>query len=158
MLQTVKVPVKGKKRVVDAIILFDTGSNRTYVSQNFVDKVSPEWIENQQLSYSSFGAESSSPTENVNIYNMCLQGEKGECSVSATCIKTICSNLSQPRVPSHLLKKIQRMLDLLEGCDSQGQIVFLVGLIFFMMMMKLFSLVEETNRRNDNLFGFRKLF
>ena len=87
LLQTVKVPVKGKKRVVDAIILFDTGSNRTYVSQNFVDKVSPEWIEKQQLSYSSFGAESSSPTENVNIYNMCLQGEKGECSVSATCIK-----------------------------------------------------------------------
>ena len=47
------------------------------------------------------------------------------------------------------------MLNLLEGCDSQGQIVLLVGLIFFMMMMKPFSLVEENTMNAKSIVRMR---
>ena len=141
LLQTVKVPVKGKKGKIDAVILFDTGSNRSYVSQDFVNKVGPEWVEARELSYASFGTSTASPSENVNIYNLCLQGRNEDIFVNATCINTICSPLSQPKVPSHLLSKIANdvisipagkkiKIDILIGLDSywrlmSGKMLFL---------------------------------
>lgn len=93
LLQTVKVPVKGKHKTVDAIVLFDLGSNRTYVTQDFVDKVAPEFVEKKTLVYSSFGSSSVSPCENASVYNLCLQG-KTNTYVNATCINIICTPLS----------------------------------------------------------------
>ena len=45
LLQTLKVTVKGQRRAVKATVLFDTGSDRTYISQDLVNKIQPEWIE-----------------------------------------------------------------------------------------------------------------
>ena len=50
-LQTARVSVHGKCGVADAIILFDTGSDRTYISRDLVDRIGPEWVGSQNLAY-----------------------------------------------------------------------------------------------------------
>ena len=44
LLQIVQVPVRGEKGVSDAIVLFDTGGDRTYVTESLVDRIGPEWV------------------------------------------------------------------------------------------------------------------
>ena len=88
------------------MVLFDTGSDRTYVSQDLVDRVNPEWVESKFLSCASFGAKKPAKAEKREVYNLLLQGEDGAISVNATCVPNICAPLSQPSVPTHLLKKI----------------------------------------------------
>ena len=44
-----------KKVITIANVLFDTGSNRTYVSSDFVQKAQPEIIGCEPVSYVSFG-------------------------------------------------------------------------------------------------------
>jgi hypothetical protein len=45
LLQTARVKVHGKKGVTEATVLFDTGSDRTYVSSSLVHKVGPQWVD-----------------------------------------------------------------------------------------------------------------
>ena len=40
-LQTARVSVHGKCGVADAIIMFDTGSDKTYISRDLVDRIGP---------------------------------------------------------------------------------------------------------------------
>ena len=135
LLQTVKVPVKGKKKTMDAVVLFDTGSNRTYVSQNFVDKVSPDYIDSTELSYSCFGSETASPPKNVHIYDVCMKGVDADVNVSATCIETICTSLAQPKIPTHLLKKLDSdVISIPTG--SKIQVDILIGMDHYWRIMR----------------------
>ena len=56
-LQTLYVSVGGKKGEVKAVVLFDTGSDRSYVSQRVIDQIGGEWIENKPLAFATFGSE-----------------------------------------------------------------------------------------------------
>ena len=106
LLQTLRVSATGRSGKRKILVLFDTGSDRTYVSQDLVDRVKPEWIESKILSCASFGAKKPSVAERREVYNLLLQGEGGAISVNATCVPNICAPLSQPSVPTHLLQKI----------------------------------------------------
>ncbi|XP_068247928.1 uncharacterized protein [Palaemon carinicauda] len=57
VLQTAKVKVWGKKGMYQAIVLFDTGSDRSYVSCKFVKKVQPRWVTNEWESHSLLASE-----------------------------------------------------------------------------------------------------
>ena len=144
LLQTVRVPVRGKKRTMNAVVLFDTGSNRTYVSQNFVDKVSPDYIETTELSYSCFGSETASPSKSVHVYDVCMKGVDAEVSVSATCIETICTSLSQPRIPTHLLKKLDSdVVSIPTGSNIQVDILIGMDHYWRIMHKDIVCLSEE---------------
>ena len=136
LLQTIKVPVRGKGRQVEAVVLFDTGSDKSYISKELVDKIAPEWVESKNLSFASFGTNLPSPPENRNVYNVMLQGQ-GENEIvglKATCIPTICAPLSQPKVPTHLLKKLDgRQISLLSG--AQVKVDILIGLDSYWKIM-----------------------
>ena len=41
LLQTVQVQVKGKSGTADVVMLLDTGSDRTYISEALVRKIEP---------------------------------------------------------------------------------------------------------------------
>ena len=51
LLQIVWVPVRGEKGVSDAIVLFDTGADRTYVTESSVDRIGPEWLSTRTIFY-----------------------------------------------------------------------------------------------------------
>ena len=44
MLQTTSILVHGKCGVAEAVILFDTGSDKSYISETLVGKIGPEWL------------------------------------------------------------------------------------------------------------------
>ena len=76
-LQTARVSVHGKSGVADAIILFDTGSDKTYISRDLVDRIGPEWVGFQNLAYAVFGGNHVSNAEQRNVYSVSLQGSRG---------------------------------------------------------------------------------
>lgn len=127
MLQTLKVKVKGTNGDVDAVVLFDTGSDKTYVSKRITDMVNPEWVTSESVAYSTFGNRSSSKPETRNVYNVQLQGVKGGTSnVVATEIDVICSPLFCPTLPQGVLDSFVEVIDV---CAGQDVVVdFLIGL------------------------------
>ena len=40
--------------VIDATVLFDTGSDHSYITTDSVRKVGPEWLDAQPMSYAAF--------------------------------------------------------------------------------------------------------
>ena len=51
LLQIARVQVLGPNGLVHANVLFDTGSDRTYISQRLVNKVRPEWVTSESVAY-----------------------------------------------------------------------------------------------------------
>ena len=56
LLQTAKVSVLGQSGAAEVIVLFDTGSDKSYVSSRLVEKVGPEWVGSHDLAYAAFGS------------------------------------------------------------------------------------------------------
>ena len=53
------VKVKGERgKWVEATLLFDSGSDQSYVSRSLVRKTKPKWVRNAQSKFSSFGGHS----------------------------------------------------------------------------------------------------
>ena len=77
LLQSVRVKVHGVGSVVDATVLFDTGSDRSYITTDLVRKVGPEWLDAQPMSYAAFGTGKPSVSELRNIYNVILESSQG---------------------------------------------------------------------------------
>ena len=84
LLQTAKVKVRGSKGTADAVVLFDTGSDRTYMSERLVNAIGPEWIRTQHVSYASFGSSEPSAPVLRNVYSVSLCGRQGSVTITAT--------------------------------------------------------------------------
>ena len=54
-------------------VLFDTGSDRSYVSSRLVKRVEPEWVGTQQISYSAFGTDHGGKSELRNLFHVNLK-------------------------------------------------------------------------------------
>ena len=105
VLQTAKVRVFGETGLSrEATVLFDTGSDRSYVSSNFVGRIKPKWVSSEPISYSAFGGGKSNKGKLCNVYDMTLMDCKdvGH-SLLAVEVPTICTPLIRPSVPCELL-------------------------------------------------------
>ena len=106
LLQTLKISVGGKGGKKKVLVLFDTGADRTYISQDLVNCIKPEFVDSAVLSCASFGAKKRTAAERKEIYNILLEGDGNGIAINATCVPTICAPLYQPSVPANLLRKI----------------------------------------------------
>ena len=80
VLPTAKVKIVGKDGKTQlATILFDTGSDRSYVSSDLVKKISPKSINQEYIAYSSFGGTQSSSTMLTQIYALKLLDIENKC-------------------------------------------------------------------------------
>ena len=70
LLQTARVKVRGARGVTEATILFDTGSDRSYVTSELVGKVGPLWVDSQPIAYSGFGAGNTSKAQMRSIFDL----------------------------------------------------------------------------------------
>ena len=77
ILQTARVDAFGKHCIVRANILFDTGSDRTYVSSSLVKKLKPEWVVKEPVNYIAFGQGKTSGNQLHNVYNVHLRSSSG---------------------------------------------------------------------------------
>ena len=137
LLQTVQVQVKGKSGTADVVMLLDTGSDRTYISEALVRKVDPEWVGSQSLAYAAFGSRAPSNIKQRNVYDVCVQGPKGnvEC-IRATEIPVICSPMYRPAVPQAVLEALQDDMQSVDlGYGQEIQVDILVGLDAYWKLM-----------------------
>ena len=137
LLQTARVKVRGARGVTEATILFDTGSDRSYVTSELVGKVGPLWVDSQPIAYSGFGAGNTSKAQMRSIFDLILQDEHGsDQSLFATEVPVICAPLVCPEVPQSVLTSFGELsmawdytlsseikVDILVGLDSYWKFV-----------------------------------
>ena len=105
----------GKKGVFEATLLFGNGSDRSYVSIDFVKKVKPRWISSEYILFSAFGGDKATKDNHCNVYNVKLFGCGGESySFIATEIPNIWALPFCPYVPNVNLKAFSSLLMIIE--------------------------------------------
>ena len=147
LLQTAQVSVKGQSGAAEAVVLFDTGSDKSYVSSRLVDQIGPEWVESHDLAYAAFGSDHVSNVEHRNVYNVHLQGRDGNAvPLKATEIPTICVPLCCPSVPQSVLSALGngiKLVDVPEGKEVQVDILIGLDAYWKLMTSEMMFLSEE---------------
>ena len=138
LLQTARVKVRGARGVTEATILFDTGSDRSYVTSELVGKVGPLWVDSQPIAYSGFGAGNTSKAQMRSIFDLILQDEHGsDQSLFATEVPVICAPLVCPEVPQSVLTSFGELSMAWDyTLSSEIKVDILVGLDFYWKFVK----------------------
>ena len=138
-------------------VLFDTGSDRSYVSGRLVKRVEPEWVGTQQLSYSAFGTDHGRKSELRNLFHVNLKcADDSYVSLFATEIPTICAPVYRPDIPLHVLQSFEQ-LSIEADCSDGGevQVDVLIGLDAYWKFMKS-GIVRNTGGlvAQESVFGW----
>ena len=92
VLQTAQVKVCAKGGIYGATLVFDTGSDRSYVSSDFIKRLKPKWVSTECISFSSFGDGKAKRGNQCNIYDMNLLDCNGKGhSLIAAKVSKICA-------------------------------------------------------------------
>ena len=75
IMQTVEVEVNGLKSKTKATILFDNGSDRSYVSSRLVGQVGPEFVHSELVSWGAFGQAHANPEELSSVFSLKFEVE-----------------------------------------------------------------------------------
>ena len=138
-------------------VLFDTGSDRSYVSSRLVKRVEPEWVGTQQISYSAFGTDHGGKSELRNLFHVNLKcADDSYVSLFATEIPTICAPVYRPDIPLHVLQSFEG-LSIEADCSDGGevQVDVLIGLDSYWKFMKS-GIVRNTGGlvAQESVFGW----
>ncbi|XP_064648538.1 uncharacterized protein LOC135500816 [Lineus longissimus] len=134
ILPLATVRVRGSQGYTDATLLFDSGSDRSYVSSSLVKRVKPEWVSSEPICFAAFGGGTSAKGQLHNVYNLELSNAaKGAVhveTINAVEVPLICTPLQRPQVPQSVLNSFgegvefhgveagQRSIDILIGIDT----------------------------------------
>ena len=135
LLQTAKVKVRGSKGTADAVVLFDTGSDRTYMSERLVNAIGPEWIRTQHVSYASFGSSEPSAPVLRNVYSVSLCGRQGSVTITATEVPTICAAMYRPPLPPSVVEMLGDDVQLVDLDEGEITVDIVVGLDVYWRLM-----------------------
>ena len=136
-LQFARVTVHGSQGVTEATVMFDTGSDRSYVTQNLVNRVKPKWVDSEPVAFASFGSGKPSKTDLRHIFSVNLQENHGtDQPLLATAVDVICAPLSRPSLGHDILNSFGDIsfadhyetgsvvkIDILIGMDSYWRFV-----------------------------------
>ena len=139
ILQTAYVTVSGTGGRTDSVtVLFDTGSDRSYISSCSVKCVEPEWVGAQPIAYSAFGTTCGGKAELRNLFQVNLKcADDNYVSLLATEIPTICAPVYRPEVPLHVLQSFEGLSLTVDRPGGDGnQIDILIGLDAYWKFMK----------------------
>ena len=136
-LQFARVTVHGSQGVTEATVMFDTGSDRSYVTQDLVNRVKPKWVDSEPVAFASFGSGKPSKTDLRHIFSVNLQDNHGtDQPLLATAVDVICAPLSRPSLGRDILNSFGDIsfadhyetgsvvkIDILIGMDSYWRFV-----------------------------------
>ena len=118
-------------------VLFDSGSDRSYVSSDIVNKINPEWLDMENLSYSAFGSENPSENNLRNIYRLNMKcSDSSSVSIQVTEIPAICTPVSCPTVPDELLQSFGGLCPVELPSGSKVKVDILIGLDCYWKLVK----------------------
>ena len=139
LMQLAKVPVlMNNNKTVLANVLFDTGSNKTYVSGSFVKYAKPKWEGCEPVSYVAFGSKETGPRTLRNVFSLSLKCVSSIYkSITATEVPIICAPLYYPTISLEDMTSFSGLN--LTNCPDSGKKVdidILIGLDSYWTFMK----------------------
>lgn len=157
VLQTATVEVVGADgRTHKAKLLFDNGSDRTYVTRRLVQECQPKWIGSEVSTYSAFGGHKSGKNALRNIFELqVLDSASVPRSFRAIEVPVISEPLFRPIVPSSIIKEfgVKFVDDYL--FNQEVQIDILVGLDLYWSLVKVEGAIQiNTLVALDTIFGY----
>ena len=140
VLPTAHVTVVGQGgQRVDATVLFDTGSDRTYISDKLVKAADPVWVGSEAVSYVAFGGSGSS-AEHRDVYRVDMFGSNvtspSVLSVRAIRVPVICMPLQRPVMPAAVLQSFSHLELADPPSDRPLSVDILVGLDCYLDLVK----------------------
>jgi hypothetical protein len=109
VFQLANVEVLGHNNKLRANVLFDGGSDHSYVTTSLVKRLGPTFLGSKTMSYAPFGGGQTKPMER-NVFKIRTKGVKFMLALRAVEVPLICASLRRCRIPSNIL-------DGLEGSD-----------------------------------------
>ena len=152
LLQTTKVVVQGPSGKTEVNVLFDSGSDKTYITDNLVRKLKLKSVGSVDHRYAVFGGGKSS-TEKRQLVKFNLLGKKRSHEVIGIQVPKICTALDKPRLPENILRKF----NLSNTDDSEKiHIDILVGLDYYWSFMgnQIIRVKNENLVAQETVFGF----
>ena len=132
IMQTLEIEVQGLEGKVRANVLFDGGSDRSYIAKDLVKRIRPELMKSEFVSYCAFGGDKPKSEGLRNIYSMEMRGlgKETECAlVIATEVSTVCVPLHRSKVPDIILESLgQVKITERYDQDKKIKIDILIGL------------------------------
>ena len=102
VMQVVKTKLQSKGgKIVEANVLFDGGSDLSFVTQDLVKKLDLKKSGEETFSFSGFGDAESGPRTKRKVYNL----ELGGISVKLVGIDTLCAEMYRSPVPRQVISK-----------------------------------------------------
>lgn len=153
VLQTLKVNIKG----VPVIILFDSGSDRSFISSKAVTKIRPQFHGRESLKLSTFDSNRPSQKSERNIYAVDFETIGAEKqTLLLTEIDKICAPMFKPALPDEVLSHF-RGLNLSEDIKLGNEITIdiLIGQDYFWKLIKGNSCVSSSSGlvAQETIFG-----
>ena len=140
-------------KTVTPNILFDTGSNKCYISGEFVSRINPPKQGCENLSYVAFGSKTTGPPSLKNIFSVTLRASHFDLDILTTEIPTICSPLVCPEISKHELNMFKNIDFSKCGIMNQRvKIDILIGMDFY------WSLIKPNTKRVGNLVAQETVF
>ena len=136
--QTANVRLLGPKGSTNVTVLFDSGSDRTYVSSKLVNKLGLKWVGSTELRYAVFGGGHSS-TLLRNIYELNLEGvgrDLPKISLNAVEVPVICTPMSKPNISAATYSAFGNLRFAKQDDGGDLRIDILVGLDYYWQLVK----------------------
>ena len=130
ILQVAKVTVRGPKESHRVHILFDSGSDKSYISQNLVRKLGLKPDGTVYHRYAVFGGGRSAESLR-NVYKFGITCVDMSClTLTGIEVPTICAPLSRPHIPKSIMQKFSD-LPLAECDHGEVHVDVLIGLDYY---------------------------
>ena len=156
VLQTARVFVKGSTGTVRATLLFDSGSDRSYVSSSLTSQLNLSKVAAQPVSYAAFGGGKANGKVTGDVFDLELEGLMGgSTKLRVTEVPVICTPMKRKGVPADLIKCFGplRFADSY-STDREVTIEILVGLDYYWKFMKVGMVKGPNLVAQETVFGW----
>ena len=157
VLQTAKTKIISKGASFSVTLLFDTGSDRSYILSDIAKKAKLNVVSHENIHFSNFGNNSINDSGLSPVYDVKLFGKDGSLhEIQAIGIPTLCNTLLRSRVPQVILDKF----DINDFSDDFSEdrnlsIQILVGLDYIWSLINpSITLKSDTLVAHSSVFGY----
>ena len=155
VLQTASIPLLSDDgSIVVARVLFDTGSDKSYLTSSLSKRLNAKHVSSEYLTYTSFGGGKSSRKlrKLVNISLVDVSQVKHE--INAFVIPRICEKIARPNIPYSLLDNFSHLKLADNFADDCYDVDLLIGMdYYYHFMLPEFYKCDNLIAQNS-LFGF----
>ena len=158
VLQTAKCSLINNSKSLSVNLLFDSGSDRTYVRSEMARECELNPINSEEIVFNSFGNKKSSNPEKKNVYNLELAGINQIYHVKAIEMDNICKPLFRQRIPSEIIDEFKLSnVVLADDYDTDRLITvdILIGLDYlYDLLNPIVSIKHNSLVAHESAFGW----